>query len=91
MSGHAIECRNNADNPNTFWPSPGHLTGLNLPDGIGIRADTAGYADWIVPPHGDSLLAFFPSSRRPLPGMSSLSWRRAFEVRARIRERGELE
>jgi len=59
LTGHATECRINADNPNTFWPSPGHITGLNLPDGIGIRADTAGCAGWIVPPHDDSLLAPF--------------------------------
>ena len=57
MSGHAIECRINAENPDTFMPSPGRITGLNLPGGIGIRVDTAVYTDWIVPPHYDSLLA----------------------------------
>lgn len=57
LSGHAIECRINAENPETFAPSPGRITGLNLPGGIGIRVDTAAYTDGVVPPYYDSLVA----------------------------------
>ena len=56
-NGHAIECRINAENPQTFAPSPGRITGLNLPGGIGIRVDTAAYNDCVIPPYYDSLLA----------------------------------
>lgn len=57
LSGHAIECRINAEHPETFAPSPGRITGLNLPGGIGVRVDTAAYTDSIVPPYYDSLIA----------------------------------
>src|SRR5437764_9788560 len=55
--GHSIECRINAENPETFAPSPGRITGLNLPGGIGVRVDTAAYTDSVVPPYYDSLVA----------------------------------
>jgi len=55
--GHAIECRINAENPETFTPSPGRITGLNLPGGIGIRVDTHAYQDGVIPPYYDSLVA----------------------------------
>jgi acetyl-CoA carboxylase biotin carboxylase subunit len=55
--GHAIECRINAENPETFAPSPGRITGLNLPGGIGVRVDTAAYSDCVIPPYYDSLVA----------------------------------
>jgi acetyl-CoA carboxylase biotin carboxylase subunit len=55
--GHAIECRINAENPDTFVPSPGRITGLNLPGGIGIRVDTHAYQDGVIPPYYDSLVA----------------------------------
>jgi acetyl-CoA carboxylase biotin carboxylase subunit len=55
--GHAIECRINAENPVTFQPSPGRITGLNLPGGIGIRVDTHAYTDGVIPPYYDSLVA----------------------------------
>jgi acetyl-CoA carboxylase biotin carboxylase subunit len=55
--GHAIECRINAEHPQTFVPSPGKITGLNLPGGIGVRVDTAAYAEGVVPPYYDSLVA----------------------------------
>jgi acetyl-CoA carboxylase, biotin carboxylase subunit len=57
ISGHALECRINAEHPETFAPSPGRITGLNLPGGIGIRVDTAVYTDSVVPPYYDSLVA----------------------------------
>jgi acetyl-CoA carboxylase biotin carboxylase subunit len=57
MRGHAIECRINAENPETFVPSPGRITGLNLPGGVGIRVDTAAYTDGVIPPYYDSLVA----------------------------------
>jgi acetyl-CoA carboxylase, biotin carboxylase subunit len=57
FSGHAIECRINAENPETFAPSPGRITGLNLPGGIGVRVDTAAYTDSVIPPYYDSLVA----------------------------------
>jgi acetyl-CoA carboxylase biotin carboxylase subunit len=57
VHGHAIECRINAEHPETFAPSPGRITGLNLPGGIGIRVDTAAYTDSVVPPYYDSLVA----------------------------------
>jgi len=55
--GHAIECRINAENPETFTPSPGRITGLNLPGGVGIRVDTHAYQDGVIPPYYDSLVA----------------------------------
>jgi acetyl-CoA carboxylase biotin carboxylase subunit len=55
--GHSIECRINAENPETFAPSPGRITGLNLPGGIGVRVDTAAYTDGVIPPYYDSLVA----------------------------------
>ncbi|HTS76545.1 MAG TPA: acetyl-CoA carboxylase biotin carboxylase subunit [Bryobacteraceae bacterium] len=57
MRGHAIECRVNAEHPETFTPSPGRITGLNLPGGAGIRVDTAAYQDGVIPPYYDSLVA----------------------------------
>jgi acetyl-CoA carboxylase biotin carboxylase subunit len=57
LRGHAIECRINAEDPQTFKPSPGRITGLNLPGGIGVRVDTAAYTDGIIPPYYDSLVA----------------------------------
>jgi acetyl-CoA carboxylase, biotin carboxylase subunit len=57
LSGHAIECRINAEHPETFAPCPGRITGLNLPGGVGVRVDTAAYTDCIIPPYYDSLVA----------------------------------
>ncbi|HBL28173.1 MAG TPA: acetyl-CoA carboxylase biotin carboxylase subunit, partial [Acidobacteria bacterium] len=55
--GHAIECRINAENPDTFAPSPGPLKTFHLPGGPGTRVDTHGYEDYVIPPHYDSLVA----------------------------------
>jgi len=57
IRGHAIECRINAEHPETFAPSPGRITGMNLPGGVGIRVDTAAYHDGVISPHYDSLVA----------------------------------
>jgi len=57
ICGHAIECRINAENPETFAPSPGRITGLNIPGGVGVRVDTAAYTDCVIPPYYDSLIA----------------------------------
>lgn len=57
FQGHAIECRINAENPVTFAPSPGRITGLNLPGGNGIRVDTHAFQDGVIPPYYDSLVA----------------------------------
>ena len=57
IRGHAIECRINAEHPETFAPSPGRITGLNLPGGVGVRVDTAAYTDGVIPPYYDSLVA----------------------------------
>ncbi len=57
ISGHAIECRINAEDPDTFTPSPGKIRSFHLPGGPGIRVDTACYAEAVVPPHYDSMIA----------------------------------
>jgi acetyl-CoA carboxylase biotin carboxylase subunit len=57
ISGHAIECRVNAENPDTFAPSPGRVDAFSLPGGPGIRVDTFVHAEATVPPNYDSLIA----------------------------------
>jgi acetyl-CoA carboxylase biotin carboxylase subunit len=56
-SGHAIECRINAEDPERFIPSPGKITFLSLPGGPGVRVDTAIYSGYVIPSHYDSLIA----------------------------------
>jgi acetyl-CoA carboxylase, biotin carboxylase subunit len=57
LHGHALECRINAEHPETLTPSPGRITGFNLPGGVGVRVDTAAYQDGVIPPYYDSLVA----------------------------------
>lgn len=57
QTGHAIECRINAEDPERFIPSPGKITFLSLPGGPGVRVDTAIYDGYIIPSHYDSLIA----------------------------------
>ena len=57
LHGHAIECRIVAENPETFAPSAGKVTGLHLPGGPGIRVDRAAYTQSVIPPYYDSLIA----------------------------------
>ncbi|MBN2871755.1 MAG: acetyl-CoA carboxylase biotin carboxylase subunit, partial [Halothiobacillaceae bacterium] len=54
--GHAIECRINAEDPATFAPSPGKITNLHLPGGLGVRVDTHIYNGYSVPPFYDSMI-----------------------------------
>jgi len=57
FTGHAIECRINAENSRTFAPSPGVVTDYHAPGGLGVRVDSGLYAGYRVPPHYDSLIA----------------------------------
>ena len=58
VTGHAIECRINAENPERdFMPCPGRVFYYHAPGGPGVRVDTHVYSDYMVPPHYDSLLA----------------------------------
>ncbi len=57
FSGHAIECRINAEHWRTFVPSPGLVQSYHVPGGLGVRVDSGIYAGYRVPPHYDSLIA----------------------------------
>ncbi len=57
FSGHAIECRINAEHPETFIPSPGTIGDYHAPGGLGIRVDSAIYSGYTVPPYYDSMIA----------------------------------
>jgi acetyl-CoA carboxylase, biotin carboxylase subunit len=56
FSGHAIECRINAENPRTFRPSPGRITYWHPPGGLGVRVDSGVYQGYSIPPYYDSLI-----------------------------------
>ncbi len=57
LRGHALECRIVAENPETFAPCAGKVTGLYLPGGPGVRVDRAAYTESVIPPYYDSLIA----------------------------------
>jgi acetyl-CoA carboxylase biotin carboxylase subunit len=57
FSGHAIEVRVTAEDPETFIPTPGHVVAFHAPGGLGVRVDSALYAGYFVPPYYDSLVA----------------------------------
>ncbi len=57
MRGHSLECRINAEDPETFSPSPGTIDFILLPGGQGVRVDSAAYQGWKIPPDYDSLIA----------------------------------
>jgi len=57
FSGHAIECRINAEDPETFVPSAGRITTFQAPGGTGVRVDSAAYSGALIPPYYDSLVA----------------------------------
>jgi acetyl-CoA carboxylase biotin carboxylase subunit len=56
LNGHAIECRINAENPETFMPSPGTIQTYHPPGGLGVRMDSAVYSGYAIPPYYDSLI-----------------------------------
>lgn len=57
ISGHAFECRINAEDPVSFTPSPGRIEEFHAPGGLGVRVDSALYAGYSIPPYYDSLVA----------------------------------
>jgi len=57
FNGHAIECRINAENPDTFMPCPGTIDEYHAPGGLGVRVDSALYSGYRVPPHYDSMIS----------------------------------
>ena len=56
LQGHAIECRVNAEHPDTFRPSPGRISYFHTPGGLGVRVDSAAYQGYMIPPNYDSLV-----------------------------------
>jgi acetyl-CoA carboxylase biotin carboxylase subunit len=73
--GHSLECRINAEDAETFIPSPGKIDFLVLPGGEGIRVDSAAYCGWQIPPDYDSMVAkivaFAPSRREAIKKMQT--------------------
>ena len=57
FAGHSIECRVNAEDPETFTPSPGTIEVFSLPGGPGVRVDTAAHTDCTISPYYDSMIA----------------------------------
>lgn len=67
--GHVIECRINAENPKTFRPCPGRITGWHVPGGLAVRVDSGMYAGCTIPPNYDSLVAKLIVAGRTRNGM----------------------
>src|SRR5260370_9261505 len=82
FSGHAIECRINAEDPVTFVPSAGRITTFQAPGGTGVRVDSAAYADAVIPPYYDSMIAnlIVKGRNRPEPCGPMMSSRNTFAV-----------
>src|SRR6185437_8066196 len=57
IQGHAIECRINAENPETFVPCPGRVADYHPPGGLGVRVDSGLYSGYVMPPYYDSMVA----------------------------------
>ena len=57
INGHSIECRINAEDPETFVPSPGRIGDYHAPGGLGVRVDSGLYSGYTVPPHYDSMIS----------------------------------
>ncbi|MBV8413248.1 MAG: acetyl-CoA carboxylase biotin carboxylase subunit, partial [Alphaproteobacteria bacterium] len=57
IQGHAIECRINAEHPQTFVPSPGRIVDYHPPGGLGVRVDSGLYTGYVMPPYYDSMVA----------------------------------
>ena len=53
FDGRAIECRINAEHPDTFMPSPGRISDFHAPGGLGVRVDSAAYPGYVIPPYYD--------------------------------------
>ncbi len=79
FTGHAIECRINAEDPDTFVPSAGRITTFQAPGGTGVRVDSAAYTDAVIPPYYDSLVAKLIVKGRDR-GESLARMRRALEM-----------
>jgi len=79
ISGHALECRINAEHPETFAPSPGRIDAFSLPGGPGVRVDTFAHAECTVPPNYDSLIAKIMTHGRTR-GEAIARMRRALEM-----------
>lgn len=82
VHGHAVECRINAEDPNTFLPSPGKITRFHAPGGFGVRWESHIYAGYTVPPYYDSMIGKLITygenrdvaiARMKMPWQSSLS------------------
>ena len=57
IQGHAIECRINAEHPETFMPCPGRITDYHPPGGLGVRVDSGLYTGYVMPPYYDTMVA----------------------------------